>query len=626
MCSRAMAAYARAVYQLQAEAKTGADVPSVAEHLSVLLPVPITDVEPLPFGMHARIPDGPLFGPFRAGAAGSPPVLTPPERDLFSACLDDPAHKDYLELFAAVVGQRRGAREAMRQLWFLWMRHREVPSVTTALADMLVRNGDNSGAIRVDQWGLDASGWTDSGLVREFSGRLWEAGRTDEALKVLRTALLKPALKTGPEVPAWLMERLLMTRTLPQYGGSWWRTRSLLSEAKSAAEETVLRHERANIATALTAGDLAEISQQIGVTLDMPALASRLLVSARRLGPEDVAWFDLAAADIQIRRGQRREAGTLLARVDRQLADLSRRVNHSSGKGQYSSGGEERAAAVDPFRGNLRLAQLAIELPDVKIAISACHRALVLQPTNDRLRIFYASILLASGQTKSAETVVVRVRRPALMKEKYVLLAMIARNEKKLDAACALFARVEQIWKLEDPGTPTSDDAMWEGEVGNTFDPVSFYTDYSLVCEEAGRIELAIRKAKQAFVCAPDAAPVQNTLAYLLADHNRELDLAETLARKALDQEPENAAYLDTLAWVLYRLERKVAALDAIRLAVRHASEAELKDGVLWDHAGDIAAAAGHGDEARGWWERAMKADVAKNAVIRAKIDNLPRR
>ena len=625
--SRAMAAYARAVYQLQHEAAAGTDAASVAEQLSVFFPALITDAEPLPSDSHSRSPGGPLFGPFRVGAAGSPPILTPAERDLFSACLDDPACKNYLELLVTSLEAHGGARMAVRQLWMLWTLRPEAPLVTMALADLLAQSNDFSGAIRIDQWGLDAGGWTDVGLVRELSGRLWEAGRTDESLAVLRTALRKPAMQKRPEVYAWLMERLILTRTLPQYDGSWWRTRSLLSEAKAAAAKAVTWHELATSATTLTAGDLAELSRQIGVTLEMPSAAFRLLVSARRLAPADAAWFDLAEADIRICTGQRREAAAILGRVEHQLAAVGRRADDSAGSGQRP-GREGQDEAVDLFRCNLRLAQLAVGFPDVKTAISSCRRALALQPKNDRLRIFYASMLLAAGQGRSAEAVVLRVRRPALVKEKYVLLALIARSEKKLAAACELFARAEKIWQLEDLGAANADstDAAGDGEAGTTFVPVVFYTDYSLACEEAGQIELAIRKAKQAFACAPDAAMVQNTLAYLLAEHNRELELAELLARKALETEPQNAAYLDTLAWVLHRRGRQPEALDAIRRAIRHATDAELKDGVLWEHAGDIAAAAGHGGEARKWWGLALKADAAKNAVIRAKLDQLPAR
>lgn len=49
-------------------------------------------------------------------------------------------------------------------------------------------------------------------------------------------------------------------------------------------------------------------------------------------------------------------------------------------------------------------------------------------------------------------------------------------------------------------------------------------------------------------------AALANTLGYLLADQNRELELAEKLIKDALDlDKPNRATYLDSMAWVNFR-------------------------------------------------------------------------
>src|SRR6202042_2310314 len=73
----------------------------------------------------------------------------------------------------------------------------------------------------------------------------------------------------------------------------------------------------------------------------------------------------------------------------------------------------------------------------------------------------------------------------------------------------------------------------------------------------------------------PDDPVYNNDLGYLLADNDRDLDQAETLIRKALDEDrkqrqanpelaPDDdrdlAAYLDSLGWVLYKQERYAEA------------------------------------------------------------------
>ena len=51
----------------------------------------------------------------------------------------------------------------------------------------------------------------------------------------------------------------------------------------------------------------------------------------------------------------------------------------------------------------------------------------------------------------------------------------------------------------------------------------------------------------------PDEAGVNNDLGYLYADQGKNLEKAEAMIRKALREEPKNAAYLDSLGWVLFK-------------------------------------------------------------------------
>ncbi len=61
---------------------------------------------------------------------------------------------------------------------------------------------------------------------------------------------------------------------------------------------------------------------------------------------------------------------------------------------------------------------------------------------------------------------------------------------------------------------------------------------------------------------------ILNNYSYLLAVQNKDLDRAWEIIQKALSLEPENGAYLDTAAWVLYRLGRHPEALELINRAL----------------------------------------------------------
>ena len=58
---------------------------------------------------------------------------------------------------------------------------------------------------------------------------------------------------------------------------------------------------------------------------------------------------------------------------------------------------------------------------------------------------------------------------------------------------------------------------------------------------------------KPALNYEPESPALKNFLGYLYADLNRNLDEAYTLISEALKAEPDNYAYIDSMAWVYYR-------------------------------------------------------------------------
>lgn len=62
----------------------------------------------------------------------------------------------------------------------------------------------------------------------------------------------------------------------------------------------------------------------------------------------------------------------------------------------------------------------------------------------------------------------------------------------------------------------------------------------------------------------PNLAAALNLLAYSLAQRNERLDLARQYIDRALEQEPEDAAFVDTLAWILMKQEKWNEAKEVI--------------------------------------------------------------
>jgi tetratricopeptide (TPR) repeat protein len=107
----------------------------------------------------------------------------------------------------------------------------------------------------------------------------------------------------------------------------------------------------------------------------------------------------------------------------------------------------------------------------------------------------------------------------------------------------------------------------------------------------------------------PDDVGALNDLGYLWADQNKRLAAAHRMIRKAVEEEPENAAYRDSLGWVLYRLgkydEARIEQEKAVELSKKKDSES---DGVMYDHLGDIYATLHQTDKAREAWQQAAAA------------------
>ena len=81
-----------------------------------------------------------------------------------------------------------------------------------------------------------------------------------------------------------------------------------------------------------------------------------------------------------------------------------------------------------------------------------------------------------------------------------------------------------------------------------------------------------------------------NNYAYYLAQQNERLDYAESLSRKTIEHDGDNATFLDTYAWVLHQMGRDCEALEYIKKAVKieNQNKAEDSDSTLKSHLNTI--------------------------------------
>ena len=99
------------------------------------------------------------------------------------------------------------------------------------------------------------------------------------------------------------------------------------------------------------------------------------------------------------------------------------------------------------------------------------------------------------------------------------------------------------------------------------------------------------------------------------------------MIRKAVAAEPNNAAYRDSLGWVLYRLGRYPEAVAELEKA----AAGKDPDATVLDHLGDAQQKLGQAEKARQTWRRAAAAfrkdkDDVQAKQVEAKIKASPGR
>ncbi len=116
----------------------------------------------------------------------------------------------------------------------------------------------------------------------------------------------------------------------------------------------------------------------------------------------------------------------------------------------------------------------------------------------------------------------------------------------------------------------------------------------------------------------PNDPGYNNDLGYIWADHDMNLDEAEKLIRKALEEDKKrrkidpdeedtgkaNGAYLDSLGWVLYKKKDYKEAKKVLAEALEDKNAQHIE---IYDHLGDVLIALGERDGALEAWRKGLE-------------------
>ena len=144
-----------------------------------------------------------------------------------------------------------------------------------------------------------------------------------------------------------------------------------------------------------------------------------------------------------------------------------------------------------------------------------------------------------------------------------------------------------------------------------------FYAIMGDILHDKGLAEEAYAAYDSCLQWKDDNLGCLNNYAYYLSEENRELAKAEQMSYRTVQAEPDNATFLDTYAWILFKRKKYAEAMQYINMAVDNDTT---KSAVIIEHAGDIHAVNGDTDGAVKFWQQALEAGTENDKAIRRKI------
>jgi tetratricopeptide (TPR) repeat protein len=141
--------------------------------------------------------------------------------------------------------------------------------------------------------------------------------------------------------------------------------------------------------------------------------------------------------------------------------------------------------------------------------------------------------------------------------------------------------------------------------------------EHGTAAERVNKLDVMEKSFKKLIELEPNRAEAYNALGYSFADRNMRLPEALQLIEKAVKLSPENGAILDSMGWVLFRLNRLPEALDYLQKAYKLTPDAEVAI-----HIGEVLWKMGKLEEAKAMW-RAAKEKEPTSEVLKETLARL---
>lgn len=149
------------------------------------------------------------------------------------------------------------------------------------------------------------------------------------------------------------------------------------------------------------------------------------------------------------------------------------------------------------------------------------------------------------------------------------------------------------------------------------------YTTIGDCYYNSGNKEKAFEAYENALRIDPENSMALNNYAYFTVESGGDIEKAEDMSRRSLRGENEdNPTFLDTYAWILYKLGKYDEAIETQKRAIQLMEERKVDNEEFWSHYGDMLNASGDRQGALEAWQKALDLADDKTEIIKKINEN----
>lgn len=340
------------------------------------------------------------------------------------------------------------------------------------------------------------------------------------------------------------------------------------------------------------------------------ATAQDLLLRAVRLNPDNY-WYRRLLAVNYLRQNRSNDAIT-------QYEEISRRFPGRTDvlltlAGLYDEAGD--------FEKELRVLTRYGKLEDVADELKFQRFACYLQmgeldsayyESDDPSQVIELLMNTTRDMIEHAETQMDRIRCRSLLDLVINFCDVVSRHEPQLAASYSQKS-IAYFWFGD------NDKAMNELQKGlrnvaTDADKAMLYSLRGDFHHTLGQRELTYADYDSTLIYDKDNIGVLNNYAYYLSVENRDLNKALEMSARTLKADPLNSTYLDTYAWILFRMKRYKEALDYMEKALRYLDRDNPE---IYEHYGDVLYMCGEKEKALENWHKAVQFNSTSDTIDR---------